>query len=82
MRTGRTLADCPPTRITTVFQGDGRLTADRPMVPETDPHLLNWTVSSRVSIPNVNANGARPLPPYGSHARGTTPNRGYLHGKC
>ena len=25
---------------------------------------------------------ARPLPPYGSHARGTTPNQGGFHGKC
>ncbi|MBT0731768.1 hypothetical protein KH990_00005, partial [Methanoculleus bourgensis] len=30
--------------------------------PETDVRLLNWTVSSRVSIPNVRANGVSPLP--------------------
>ena len=58
--TGRALTDCPPTWIKTVFQGDGRLTADRPIVPETDVRLLNWTVSSRVSIPNVRAYGACP----------------------
>ena len=58
--TGRALTDCPPTWIKTVFQGDGRLTADRPIVPETNIRLLNWTVSSRVSIPNVRAYGACP----------------------
>ena len=59
-RTGRALTECPPTRITTVFRGGGLLTADRSIVPETDVRLLNWTVSSRVSIPNVRANGASP----------------------
>ena len=64
VRTGRALTDCPPTRITTVFRGGGgRLTADRPIVPESDVRLLNWTVSSQVSLPNVRAYGARPLPP-------------------
>ncbi|SAI88248.1 hypothetical protein MBBA_1393 [Methanoculleus bourgensis] len=62
VRTGRARTDCPPTRFTTVFRGGGRLTADRPIVPQTDVHLLNWTVSSRVSIPNVSAYGADPLP--------------------
>ncbi|CVK34069.1 protein of unknown function [Methanoculleus bourgensis] len=38
------------------------MTADRPIVPETDVRLLNWTVSSRVSIPNVSAYGARSPP--------------------
>jgi len=33
------------------------LTTDRSIIPETDFHLQNWTVSSRVSIPNVSAYG-------------------------
>jgi len=61
-RTGRALIACSLTGITTVFRGGGRLPVDRPMVPETDVRLLNWTVSSRVSIPNVRANGASPSP--------------------
>jgi len=67
VRTGRTLADCPPTRIQTVFRGGERLTADWPILPQNSLRLLNWAVSSWISIPNVNAYGARPLP-----ARGTT----------
>src|SRR5690554_6296161 len=59
-RTGRALTDCPPTRIKTVFRGGGRLTTDRSIIPETDVCLLNWTISSRVSIPNVSAYGAPP----------------------
>ena len=62
VRTGRALADCPSTMIKTVFRGDGLLIADRPIVPENDVRLLNWTVSSRVSIPNVSANWGGPPP--------------------
>jgi hypothetical protein len=61
-RTGRALTDCPPTGIKTVFRGGGRLTADRPRFPQSDVRLLNWTVSSRVSIPNVSAYGRAPSP--------------------
>jgi len=38
------------------------LTADWSIVPENDVRLLNWTVSSRVSIPNVSAYGLTPSP--------------------
>jgi len=62
VRTGRALADCPPTRIKTVSRGGGRLTTDRSIIPENDFHLQNWTVSSRVSIPNVSAYGMSPSP--------------------
>ena len=72
VRTGRTLADCPPTRITTVFRGGGRLTADWAILPQNSLRLLNWAVSSWISIPNVNAYGGLP-PPHTSRTRGCLP---------
>src|SRR5690554_1760003 len=59
----------PQTRITTVFRGGGRLATGRPVIPETDVRLLNWTVSSQVSISNVNANGGEPPPGRGVWGR-------------
>ena len=78
--TGRALTDCPPTWIKTVFQGDGRLTADRPIVPETNIRLLNWTVSSRVSIPNVRAYGVSPSPHEARPTKLPSPGRGQVRG--
>ena len=69
VRTGRTLAECPPTRIQTVFRGGGRLTADWPIVLQNSLRLLNWAVSSWISIPNVNAYGGEP-PPRTTQTRG------------
>ncbi len=61
---------CEPLRLSPVApdnaqdRSPGRwaLTADRPIVPETDVRLLNWTVSSRVSILSVGAYGLAPSP--------------------
>ena len=71
-RTGRALTECPPTRITTVFRGGGRLTADWAILPQNSLRLLNWAVSSWISIPNVNAYGGLP-PPHTSRTRGCLP---------
>ncbi len=44
--------------------GSHRLPADQPRVPQNGLCLLNWTVSSRVSIPNVSADSGRPSPAF------------------
>ena len=72
-RTGRALTDCPSTRIKTVLRGGGRLTADRPIIPETDVRLLNWRYPHEPPY--------RTFAPMGGHTLPVPPPRGDTRGK-